>query len=370
MVLLPILMLLALPLTARDLIYDPQPVKNKRIRLIVFPDTQNYIKNWPHIFQSQTAWATNNADSISFVIHVGDITNANNKKQWETAVSAMSIMDNNVSYTFCPGNHDIGTNGSSDTRNTTMLNEYMPYSKYSKMAGFGGVYEAGKMDNSWHTFSTPEGYNFLILSLEFGPRNGVLEWAGEVIKAHPSHNVIINTHAYLYSDDKRISAIYEHKWTPGSYGLYEASGQDANDGEEIWTKLVKLYPNIFMVVCGHVLNDGTGFLVSEGDNGNKVYQMLSNYQTGVTGSENGGNGFLRIIDIDPSLATISVRSYSPFLNEFKTEEDQQFDIKGVMLIRNDTSQVNTPTTKKQMLPVSYIFYTFGMTPDKLFNNYR
>lgn len=316
--------------------YDPQLVKNKGIRLVVLPDTQNYVKNWPYIFQSQTAWATNNTDSISFVIHVGDITNANNKNKWAIAVNAMSIMDNNVPYTFCPGNHDIGTNGSSDTRNTEMLNKYMPYSKYSKMAGFGGVYETGKMDNSWHTFSTPAGYNFLILSLEFGPRNGVLEWAGEVIKAHPSHNVIINTHAYLYSDDKRISAIYGHRWTPSNYGLYEASGQDANDGEEIWTKLVKLYPNIFMVVCGHVLNDGTGFLVSEGDNGNKVYQILSNYQTGVIGTENGGNGFLRIIDIDPSRAVISVRSYSPFLDTFKTEEDQQFSIKGAMLIKNDS----------------------------------
>lgn len=352
MVLPIILILLALPLTVQDLVCNPQPVKNKRIRLIVFPDTQNYIKEWPHIFQSQTGWVTSNADSISFVIHVGDITNANNKKQWETAVGAMSIMDNHVPYTFCPGNHDIGTNGSSDTRNTTMLNEFLPYNKYSQMTGFGGVYEAGRMDNSWHTFTTTEGYDFLILSLEFGPRNGVLKWAGEVIKAHPFHNVIINTHAYLYSDDKRISNIYGHKWTPSSYGLYEASGQDANDGEEIWTKLVKLYRNIFMVVCGHVLNDGTGFLVSEGDNGNKVYQMLSNYQTGVIGSENGGNGFLRIIDIDPSLATISIRSYSPFLNEFKKEEDQQFDIKEVILIKNHTSQVNTPTTKKQMLPVS------------------
>lgn len=328
-----ILMLLVLPLTAHNLTYNPQPVKNKVIRLIVFPDTQNYVKDWPHIFQSQTAWVVNNADSISFVIHVGDITNANNKKQWETAVSTMSIMDNHVPYTFCPGNHDIGTHGSSDMRNTMMLNEQMPYSKYSKMAGFGGVYEAEKMDNSWHTFTTSGGYDFLILSLEFGPRDGVLEWAGEVIKTHPSHNVIINTHAYLYSDDRRISAIYGHKWTPSSYGLYEAGGQDANDGEEIWTKLVKLYPNIFMVVCGHVLNDGTGFLISEGDNGNKVYQMLSNYQTGVIGSENGGNGFLRIIDIDPSDAEISVRSYSPFLNEFKTEEDQQFHIEGVIMTK-------------------------------------
>ena len=45
-----------------------------------------------------------------------------------------------------------------------------------------------------------------------------------------------------------------------------------------------------MVFSGHVLNDGQGRRVSEGDYGNKVYQMLSNYQM----QTNGGNGFLRL----------------------------------------------------------------------------
>ena len=328
--------------------YDAQLSKNKGLRFVVLPDTQSYTKDFPYIFQSQTAWITNNADSISFAIHVGDITNANNASQWTTAVAAMSMMDNTVPYTFCPGNHDIGTNGSSDTRNTTMLNTYMPYSKYSQMKEFGGVYEAGKMDNSWHTFSTPDGHRFLIMSLEFAPRNGVLEWAGSIIGAHPSHNVIINTHAYLYSDNKRISAAYSHQWTPSSYDLFVDSSGDANDGEEIWTKLVKLYPNIFMVVCGHVLNDGTGLLVSDGDNGNKVYQMLANYQTGVIGTENGGNGFLRIIDIDPEQSTMNVRTYSPYLYEFKEEDDQQFSFDGVTLVKGSASGVHTPETMQDV----------------------
>jgi len=101
-----------------------------------------------------------------------------------------------------------------------------------------------------------------------------------------------------------------------------------------------------MVVCGHVLNEGTGLLISEGDNGNQVYQMLANYQTGVIGSENGGNGYLRIIDIDPVREMMSIRTYSPFLNEFKTEKDQQFSFEGIKLIKSDLSQVNAQTEKK------------------------
>lgn len=330
--------------------YDPQLVKDKPLRLIVLPDTQHYVRDNPHIFQSQTAWITNNADSISFVIHVGDLTNANNATQWPIAASAMSLMDGNVPYTFTPGNHDMGGNNA-QTRNTTMMNQYLPYSKYSVLPHFGGAYQVGQMDNTWHKFSTQDGYHFIILSLEFAPRNAVLEWAGEVIKAFPSHNIIINTHAYMYSDEKRHSDLYGHKWTPSTYGLYAESDGDANDGEEMWTKLVKLYPNIFMVVSGHVLNDGTGTLVSDGDHGNKVYQMLANYQGGVIGSENGGNGFLRIIDIDTENARMYVRTYSPHLNEFKTEDDQEFSFENLNLIQN------TDISSWQPAPVNKFEYS-------------
>jgi len=326
--------------------YDPQLAKDKPLRLIVLPDTQHYVRDNPHIFQSQTAWIANNADSISFVIHVGDITNANNTTQWPIAVSALSLMDGNVPYTFTPGNHDMGGNNA-QTRNTTLMNQYLPYSKYSLLPNFGGAYQVGQMDNTWHKFSTHDGYHFIIMSLEFAPRNAVLEWAGEVIKAYPSHNIIINTHAYMYSDDKRHSDLYGHKWTPSTYGLYAESDGDANDGEQMWDKLVKLYPNIFMVVSGHVLNDGTGTLVSDGDHGNKVYQMLANYQDGVIGSENGGNGFLRIIDLDTENAKMYVRTHSPLLDEYKTEDDQEFSFENVNLIQNTdiSSWIPAPVNK-------------------------
>lgn len=313
--------------------FEKSTTEKRNTRLIILPDTQNMVQKFPHIFQSQTAWITNNADSINFVLHVGDITNANNKQQWKTAASGLSLMDNVVPYTFVPGNHDTGTFGKSDIRNTDLLNEFLPYSKYSKMSNFGGTYEDGRMENSWHTFKSDKGYKYLILSLEFAPRDEILDWAGKIIKKHKKYNVIISTHAYLYSDDNRISDKYNHKWTPSKYGLYKASNGNANDGEQIWDKLVKKHKNIFMVVCGHVLNDGTGLLITKGDKGNTVYQMLSNYQSGVIGSKLGGSGFLRIIDIDETQKEISIKSYSPFLNEFKTDFDQQFSFENIKLIK-------------------------------------
>src|SRR5690606_29517904 len=106
--------------------------------------------------------------------------------------------------------------------------------------------------------------------------------------------------------------------------LGKDSVDQVNNGEEIWEKLVRKHPNILLVVSGHVLNDGVGTLVSEGDYGNNVYQMLANFQGGVDGSVNGGNGFLRILTIDPANHTIDVKTYSPHIDEYKTSAEHMF----------------------------------------------
>jgi len=319
-------------LTALALIFSSSCHREDSLRIVLLPDTQVYSESYPEIFNAQTAWIADNADSIAFVLHQGDITNHNTPVEWEVAAAAMQLMDGKVPYVFCMGNHDIGTDGRADIRNTDLFNAYFPYEKYRKAKGFGGAFGENRMDNVWYTFKAG-GIRWLVLSLEFGPRDRVLDWASGVIEAHPSHRVIINTHAYMYSDDTRMSPDRDHHWLPQHYGLgKEVPGPEAvNDGEQMWEKLVSQHANILMVVSGHVLNDGAGTLVSEGIHGNKVYQMLANYQGGVDGSVNGGNGFLRIIDVYPEAGRISVRTYSPFIDEFKTEPAHQFVFEGVDL---------------------------------------
>lgn len=302
----------------------------KKFKLVLLPDTQTYSAVYPEIFKAQAEWIVENADSIAFVLHQGDITDNNSEKQWQNAVEALHLLDGKVPFAFVAGNHDIGDSGkNANTRDSDLFNKYMPYIKYSGMKGFGDAFEPGKMDNTWHTFKAG-GMDWLILCLEFGSRNKVLDWAAKVIEAHPKHKVIINTHAYMYSDDTRMNINKDHSWVPQRYGVGQYSGEDApNDGEMMWEKLVSQYPNILMVVSGHVLHSGEAHLISEGVHGNKVYQMLANYQGGVEGSVKGGNGFLRILTIDPSRSRISIRTYSPVLNEYKTESDHQFVFENV-----------------------------------------
>lgn len=299
----------------------------KSFTLALLPDTQTYTRSYPEIFEAQTNWLSKNAKDFTFVLHQGDITDNNIDEQWTVAQNAMQMLDGKIPYCFVYGNHDAGSGPkkNSDVRNTTLFNRYFPYSKFSKSSHFGGAFETGKMDNAWFEFKAA-GKKWMILNLEFGPRNKVLDWATSVVSAHPQHKVIINTHAYMYSDDTRMSEAREHKWRPQSYGLgKDATGEEAvNDGEQMWEKLVSRHKNIVFVFSGHVLNDGTGRLVSTGVHGNKVYQVLANYQAGVQGTVKGGNGFLRLVTIIPKAKKVLVKTYSPYTNEYKTDNAQQF----------------------------------------------
>jgi Calcineurin-like phosphoesterase len=303
--------------------------KDSSFMLVLLPDTQNYSAGHPEIFMSQTSWIADHAKEIAFVLQQGDITNNNIEAQWKVAADAFSLIDGLVPYTFVAGNHDMGNNGKTDNRNTDLFNYYFPYEKYSRSTSLKGIYEPDCMDNTFHIFRAG-GINWLVLSLEFGPRDEVLSWASNIVEEHPKHKVIINTHAYMYSDDTRMGEGKGHNWLPQKYGIgKDTLSGSVNDGEQMWEKLVKKYSNILLVFSGHVLNDGTGLLVSKGDHGNKVYQMLANYQSGVEGSENGGDGFLRMVSIDTKNSIISVKTYSPYLNQYRTSPDQEFIIDDV-----------------------------------------
>jgi hypothetical protein len=95
-----------------------------------------------------------------------------------------------------------------------------------------------------------------------------------------------------------------------------------NDGDQIWEKLVSKRDDFVMVLSGHVKGDGTGLLVSETDDGTPVVQMLSNYQF----LSHGGQGWLRILKFVPAEQRLKVHTYSPWLNEWRYETDQNFSL--------------------------------------------
>lgn len=298
---------------------------------VVLPDTQTYVEEFPEVFMKQMEWIAQNSERFSFVLHVGDITQNNSKEEWEIAKKGFSLLVGKIPYNLALGNHDMGSGPGkfADTRNTELANSFFSSKSYMNHANSIDVFPKHTIDNSVSEYDLI-GHKWLIFSLEFGARNKTIVWADSIMKKHPKHKIIINTHSYMYNDNTLQDG--DDWYLPQNYGIGKSEGDDAvNDGGQIWEKLVKPNRNVMMVFSGHILGSGVGQLVSTNDFGEHVYQMLENYQKNVQGVEKGDSGYLRIVKVNKKTHTISVKTYSPWLNEFRTEPEHAFNFNMVNL---------------------------------------
>ncbi len=298
----------------------------KPFTIVALPDTQFYCDTrlklsakWGNgdlrrYFYAQTAWVRDNQErlDIAFLVHEGDVVQADAPEEWAIARKAMSALDGKVPYCMCLGNHDMGFKkadnkygGNIGLNRTTHFNTYFPRAKFAKRREFGGSFDPTRHDNSWYHFEKA-GMKFLIISLECKPRDLVLEWANRVVARHPGHRVLVLTHAYMRADRSRKTD-----------GGMKPKG---NNGEQTWQKFVRKHKNIFMVLCGH--HTGEAVRTDAGDHGNQVHQILCDYQ----GLHNGGESWLRYMVFNPETNKISIHTYNPVLDMFKNGASSRFDL--------------------------------------------
>ena len=259
-----------LPATA---ISAERAAEEKSFTVVLLPDTQYYSEKYPITYISQTLWIRKRLkdDNIKFAIHLGDIVqNVSRENEWINADRAMQALDGVVPYSVVPGNHDIVL----EQRDSTLYNKYFSPARFAGHKWYGG--HLGKTNDNNYCFFEAGGMKFMVISLEFAPRDATLEWAASVAKRHPDHRVIVATHCYMRNDKRDTICATS----------YQLKG---NSGEQMWQKLVRKQPNIFLVVSGHVR--GVGLQTSKNDAGGKVIEMLTDYQ----GLPNGGDGWLRTL---------------------------------------------------------------------------
>jgi len=287
-------------------------ITSKYFTIVVLPDTQIYSQKYPEIFKSQTNWIKQQKDNsnIVCVIHEGDITQTNVEKEWIIANEAMSVLDGVIPYFVTTGNHDMGTLGLATTRDTRWFNKYFPISRFENTPEYGGHF-GENIENAYYLMHARK-LRLMILCLEFGPRDEVLDWANQVVSSHNKYRTIVNTHCYMDHDDTRVG-----KGDADNPHLFPIK---ANDGEEIWEKFVRKHENIFLVVSGHVRGDGLGRQTSTGDHGNKVHEILANYQV----REKGGNGWLRLMKFVLEKNKLVVQTYSPYLRKYAIGKRNEF----------------------------------------------
>lgn len=299
--------------------------------VVVMPDTQNYSKvdaDAP-LFTEMTEWmvANREARNIVLVLHVGDIVNDNQERQWVNARNSMKVLDGKIPYVLAVGNHDIGKKTASDR--STMLNTHFKISDNplnEKM--LGGLYREGELENAWYRFHTGK-QDLLIFSLEFGPRKEVVAWANEVAAKHAGTPMLLVTHEFIDQKSTLTSADGKPQRTtpttennPHKYGIAK-DGDNVMCGEELWQNLISKHPDFQLVVNGHYKSytkDGASKFVHLKDltseyrcdpngEGRITHQMLFNAQW----APRGGNGWLRLLEFQPDGKTVQVRTFSPYL---------------------------------------------------------
>ncbi len=285
--------------------------------IAIMPDIQHYSTRYPGMIRLQTQWIVDNKDkrNIVYVLQSGDLTNFNSKKEWKRVARGMGILDGAVPYALVTGNHDYKGNAKD---RSTRINDYFPPSRFQDWPTFGGTMEPGRIENNYHLFEAG-GRKWIVIGLEFGPRDRVLQWADQILRKYSDRKAIVFTHAYVYCDSTRLDwaakGTTQHS-NPHKYGT--AGG--VNDGEEMWNKLIRKHANVFMVMNGHIPGDGLGFQISKGDHGNSVNEMAVNFQR----LPIGGGAWMRLLEFLPDGKTVQARTHSPLYEKHNTSEDNQF----------------------------------------------
>jgi hypothetical protein len=228
------------------------------------------------------------------------------ESQWEKSSEAMSILENRqytmlndgIPYGIALGNHDV-TN--SQPGESEYFNKYFGINRFSNRSYYGGHY-GDTNDNHYILFSAGS-INFIAIFIEWhkDPTSdrfkSILSWAKAILNEYSDRQAIIIAHSIIYWDLNSFSR--------QGVALYNG---------------IKEHTNAFLMLSGHVYPGEK--LISNIYDGRTIHTLLSNYQH----YSNGGNGFLRIMEFSPRNKKISVKTYSPYINEYETDENSQFSI--------------------------------------------
>ena len=285
------------------------PVSDYAYSFAVVGDTQHVTQNNPQNLSKIYQWLLDNRESkkIQHVLGLGDITNANETAQWETAQAAISLLNGKLPYILIRGNHD----------NSANMNKYLGVPAYYEQlasTGESGVFEEGKFDNSYTTL-TVGAHKYLIIGLDFGAKDNVLQWANSIVGKYPDHKVIVLTHGYLVNTGERLNT-----GVAACPSSYDSTLNDAND---MWERFISLHENIFLVLSGHKAADDIVSVQHVGVNGNIVTEFLINPQTlDLKYKSMGGLGLVAMFYVSEDGSKISVQYYSTIHDKFYGSKSQ------------------------------------------------
>ncbi|MGE4431976.1 MAG: metallophosphoesterase [Sphingobium sp.] len=344
---------------AMGLLASALPAQAEKFTIAVVPDTQNYADaSLPqprgadtYIGQMQYIVDKQAEKNIVFTSFVGDIVQHGDgqfrteaadgaqgsfrywdtRSEWDIANRAISILSRSaIPFGMVPGNHDYdnyswwdGPNSPGAARPLSggrVWNLYFgPQSRhFAGKPWYGGSFNQGL--NSYQLFSGG-GKRFLHLALEMDPNQAALDWAQQVIDAHPGLPVIVTTHEWL---SPAPVALKDQR--PSGQDAY-FKGADNLSPDQIWDRFIRKNAGIFMILSGHHwtpaengVSQGENLRIDRNDASYPVYQMLQDYQGNTVGpdgkpdSATGGAGWMRFMEFDTDRKKIRFTTYSTLLD--------------------------------------------------------
>ncbi|MDT9592830.1 lamin tail domain-containing protein [Nocardioides zeae] len=230
--------------------------------------------------------------NIGYLFHTGDIVDDwDQPYQWQNASPQYQRLDDaGFPYGVLAGNHDVGNRPA----------DYSVYSQHFGEARFAGNpwYGGSYKDNRGHyDLVSAGGIDFLMLYMGWDPGDEEIAWMNEVLAAHPERVAVVSLHEFLL--------------TTGGLGPIP---------QRIMDEVVATNPNVEMVLSGHY-HDAYTRIDAFDDDGDgvpdrDVHSMLFDYQ----GLPEGGQGFLRLMQFDNEGEQMRVRTFSPSLDRYNSEE--------------------------------------------------
>ncbi|MBN2653312.1 MAG: hypothetical protein JXR63_13110 [Spirochaetales bacterium] len=320
----------------------PELTNSDSWTMVILPETKNYLKfkKNQEVLKTMADWVNENHErlNIGLVLSVGDIVSDEDKdhtlsmsvdqtieQQWEAFVSIYSTFWYSVPFIPAVGDSDMGkVNGS---KRRSLLNQYYNVTTSDLInPEKGGILKTmwadpinGKtLQNALYEYESKNGKKFLIMAAEFGPRPKLMDWAVAELSMNDyrEHSGVLLTHSYMGAYAARLHRT-EKSWN--KYNYFD----DSLTGHDLWYKFVDRIGCFNFVFSGHSSqsmqrNSHIGFRVDRDMTGRTVNQMLFSNPRQSGFSQNGGDGWLRILEFLPDNKTVLVKTYSPYLQMWKT----------------------------------------------------
>ncbi|MDC0624281.1 metallophosphoesterase [Alphaproteobacteria bacterium] len=182
-------------------------------------------------------------------------------------------------------------------------NTYFGEDRFIDRNYYGGAYAKKKNDNNYTVFSAND-MDFIVINLGWEPDVNEIKWGENLLQTYSRHRAIVVSHYILAND---------------------ANDSFSQQGQNIYNAL-KDNPNLFLMLSGHEQGENMRTDIYNKESGTynddyRIYSLLADFT-----NRNGGNGWLRILQFSPTNNEIRIKTYSPLLDKWETDENSEFTL--------------------------------------------